>query len=294
MKEFIDSISSREQVILIVMVSVFVATLFSKSIRASFYEILKAFFVKHIIILCLLAFSYSFIIIFVFFKLNLWDKNLLKDTIIWAFGTALIMIFDSIKAKDFTFFKESIKDVIKWTIFIEFLTGFYTFSFLIELFLVPFLTFIALLIAYSDSFQHKLTDEEKRVSPILKNILTVIGLIIFAYTAYKTYSSSAELLTLDNLKSFLLPIVFTFLFIPFAYFVALYASYEDLWVRLKLVYTKEQSSQLKKDIFKVANLNLKKISNISQNLSKPTFVYNDFSLEMLKTISNGKYKGFDE
>jgi len=94
----------------------------------------------------------------------------------------------------------------------------------------------------------------------------------------------------------LLPVFFTLLFLPFVYAVTLVSAYENLWIRLDFLTSHNHylTRKLKWSIFKVANLSLTKLSNISENISKPTLIYNDFSLAMIKEISKRKYKGFDE
>ena len=82
---------------------------------------------------------------------------------------------------------------------------------------------------------------------------------------------------------------------PFIYLLAVYAKYEILNIRLNMqIEDKKIRNELKKHILSVATINIDKITSISSNIAKPTNIYNDYSLEMVKTISKGKYVGFDE
>lgn len=296
MKEFINSISNRETALLVWLSILLAWTLSVQSIRSSFADVIRAFFAWKIFSVFFLFAIYTVGLIWVFQIAGFWDSGLLKDTLIWSVGTAAILVFKVHKIKNWEYFREVIKDTIKWTIILEFITGFYTFSLGIELFLIPILTFIGMLVAYSDAFDNKLNESQKRVRPFLKNVLSFIGLIIAGFVVYKTITQTKDLLTFDNLKSFLLPVFFTLAFLPFVYITALFMTYEALWVRLDYLTNHQQklTKRLKWNILRVANISIAKLSNISENIAKPTQIYNDFSLAMLKAISKGKYKGFYE
>ena len=53
------------------------------------------------------------------------------------------------------------------------------------------------------------------------------------FGGYNIYNDVTSFATYDNLKLFLFPIFMTFLFIPFAYFIALFIQYEVLFLRIK-------------------------------------------------------------
>lgn len=125
----------------------------------------------------------------------------MKDTFVWAFGTAFIMIYRSVKVKDWDYFKEVVKDMLKWIIILEFITDFYVFSLPFELFLIPFLTIIATLIAYSEAFEHRLTDSGKRVAPFLQKLSSYIGIFVLSFVFFKTISQTNDLITIENFKS---------------------------------------------------------------------------------------------
>ena len=199
-----------------------------------------------------------------------------------------LQLYSSInKVKNWVYFKEVIRDTLKWTIILEFITNFYTFSLLFEFFLIPFIIFIGSLIAYSEAFEYKLTNSGQKVAPFLKKILSYIGILILGFVIFKTINQTKDLLTYENLMSFLLPLLFTLSFLPFIYFIALYAGYENLWIRLNFLtnHRRDLTNQMKKNILRVANLSITKLSNISDNISTQVLVHNDFSLEMIMKIS---------
>jgi hypothetical protein len=272
LEEFIDNISNRETALLFWLGILLAWTLSVQSIRSPFVDVLKAFSNWQILPVLTLFLLYIIALIWVFRKAGFWDTRLLKDTIVWSLGTAIIMFFKVHKIKSWNFFKEAVKDNIKWTIVLEFINDFYTFSLGTELFLIPILAFIGLLVTYSDVFDSKLNDSGKWAGAMLKKVLSFIGLIITGFVVYKTFTQTKALLTSDNLKSFLLPVFFTLAFLPFVYLIALFMTYQELCMRLGYLTNRQKdlTKKLKWNILKVANISISKLSNISENIAKPT------------------------
>lgn len=290
MNKIIDSLSTRELAWATWILIALTACMFSKNIRQSFADILKALFALKISVSLLAFFIHTALYVFILFKLGLWDISLLKDTLIWAFSFGFISLMNINKVNDIKYFKTVLLDTIKWTIAIEFIVNFFTFSLTKELIIVPILVFSAMMQAFA-SFK----PEHKQVENLFKYILTTFGIVIFIFSLYKTVEQHSQLFTLDNLKSFLLPVFLSITFLPFMYLYNLLVKYEELWTRLDFsIRNKQDRQRVKRQILWVANFNIDKLVNISKNIAKPVNVYNDFSNEMVKTISKGKYVGSDE
>lgn len=179
---------------------------------------------------------------------------------------------------------------IKWTIAIEFVVNFFTFSLTKEIILVPTIVFSAMMQAFA-SFDPK----HKQVETLMKNFLMYFSIFVFLFLLYKTIEKHSELFTVDNLKSFILPVFLTITFLPFMYFYNLLIKYEELWVRLKFsIRNKKIRQRVKRQILLAANFNIDKLVSISKNIAKPINVYNDLSNNMVKQISKGSYIGIDE
>lgn len=290
MNKIFESLSTRELSWTIWILIGLTACMFSKNIRQSILGIFKALFAWKISISLLAFFIHTSFYVFVLFKLGLWDISLLKDTIIWTLGFGFISLMNINKVNESAYFKKVLIDTIKWTIAIEFIVNFFTFSLTKELIIVPILVFSAMIQAVA-SFK----PEHKQVENLFKYFLTTIGLFIFIFSLYKTVEEHSKLFTLDNLKSFLLPVFLSLTFLPFMYLYNLLVKYEELWIRLNFSIRKKQDRQrVKRQILWVANFNIDKLVSISKNIAKPVNVYNDFSNEMVKTISKGEYVGSDE
>jgi hypothetical protein len=290
MNEILNSFSTREAALIIWILIALIFCLLKKSIRESLFGILKALMANKILISILLFFTHTSFYVFILLKLGLWDKSLLKDTIFWTIGFGFVALMNVNKVNNKTYFKQLFFDAIKWTIVIEFIVNFFTFSLITELILLPVIVLSATMQAVA-SFEEK----HKQVEILLKKFLLYLSLSIFFFSLYKTITNYSDLFTFDNFKSFILPVILSMTFLPFMYLYSLYVKYETLWVTLKFIIRNDKDrKRVKRYILWVANLNINKLVSISQNIAKPINIYNDLSLDMIRKVSNNKYIGFDE
>jgi hypothetical protein len=240
---------------------------FGTDIRKSMMGVIKALFARKIFLILLLMFFYVTGIVFILGKIGFWNTYLFKDTIFWFFSFAIVTFFNINKAEDHGFFKSLLRKCLKWTIFIEFLVNFYTFSLTTELIMFPIIVFAGLIQAFSQ------TDKKyESVTKLFKNILALIGTVYFIYALYKTIVDYNSLFTIQNLFSLLLPVILTFALLPFLYGLALYMKYETLFIRVQFMTNdKGKNSKLKRAIFNTAKLNLSKLKTIEKGLNKSDF-----------------------
>jgi len=290
MNEFLDSFSTRELAISIWIIIALVACLFSKSIRQSLGGVLKALFAWKILASLFAFYFNTSFYIFILYKLEFWNVALLKDTIIWSLSFGFVSLMNINKINSTKYFKNVFLDAIKWTIVNEFVINFFTFSLIKEIILVPIIVLSAVLQAFA-SFDPK----HKQVENLFKNLLMYFSIFVFLFSFYKTIEKHNDIFTIDNLKSFLLPVILTITFLPFMYLYNLLVKYEELWVRLRFMIRNDTDrKRVKRQILLIANIDINKLVNISKNIAKPVNVYNDLSKNMIKHISKNKYIGNDE
>jgi len=290
MEEVFDSFSTRELAIAIWISIALTVCMFSKGIRQSLVGILKALFAWKIFVSLLAFFIHTALYVFVLYKIGVWNISLLKDTIIWTFSFGFVSLVNINKVNNTKYFRNIFFDSIKWTIAIEFVLNFFTFSLTKEIILIPIIVFSAVMqaVASHDS-------KHKQVENLMKSFLMYFSIFVFLFSLYKTVEKHAELFTIDNLKSFLLPVFLTITFLPFMYLYNLVVKYEELWVRLKfMIRNEDDRKRVKLQILLVANFNIDRLANISKNIAKPINVYNDLSKNMIRQVSKGQYIGFDE
>lgn len=277
----IEIFSTRELSLLIWLAVLIIALTFGKESKKSMLGFISAFFATKIVLVFGLFIIYVGLIVFLLKSFSFWDVTLLKDTIFWFFSFAIVTFFSINNAKDIGFFKSILLESFKWTIFIEFLVTFYTFSLTTELILFPIIIILAMTQAFSQT--NKMNEQ---VTKLITNILNIIGKTYFLYALYKTLLDYKNIFTLHNLNSLVLPIFLTALILPFYYLLAVIMQYEELFICADFITNdKKKSKVLKREIVMKAKLNLNKIKTIKNNISKFDIYHSIDIKHYTKTIS---------
>lgn len=257
MEEFLDSFSNREISIVFWTFLVVVAMLFI-NVSASL-KLIKAFFAKKLIYIYCLMRLYLATIIYILHMFGLWEKSLYKDFLFWSFTSGFVMLLSFNKLKKTNDFKNIVLKLLTINIVLEFIAGNYNFSLVKELILIPFATFISIMVIVA---QQKKQENEK-VIKLLNVTLSYIGLGIFLYVVYRLIKSPLELFSIKNLKSFLLAPLFTVAFIPFVFLIVAYSKYEQIYINLNRYkfLKKTRKSKIKLAIIRYGNLNLEYLDN---------------------------------
>jgi hypothetical protein len=240
-----------------------------QSVRKSIVGLLKAFLSLFRVFAILT--TYVLLTVYLLGYIGLWDKSLTKDTVFWFFTVGMVTFFKINEAKGFQFFKEIVLDSVKWIVVIEFLINFYTFELWKELILVPIVAFASIMLAFSE------TDKKyKPVERLFRGLFSIVGLALLGYIIYETVAEFQRTFTIQNLKSLVHPVIMTLLFLPFAYMLALFMTYEVLFTRINfLAPDKRVARRVKRQIILKANLNIERLNRMSKNLNIYDFTSTD-------------------
>lgn len=222
-------LSNREVAILLWGLLFLLICLFNRKLRGHLKEILRAFFVRAIISPVILMTIYVSLVVFLLSGLNIWNFNHLKTLIVWSISVAAVSLFKINEiSKDLSYFKKTIIKNIKLIVIIEFILGYHSFSFPVEFFIIlPTLAFIGALIGFSKS--------NKGLSKVANIFIFFFGLLIIFHTVLNLVNSFSEFAKFETFVDFYLPPLLTILFFPFLYFMVLYSTYENGYLRLKFL-----------------------------------------------------------
>lgn len=255
----------------------------NKPSRTAMRSLLGDFFITGIQLSILALAIYMTIITLGLSLLGLWTQALLKDTIVWGVTVAFVMQMSVNKIRSKDYFKNVIRDTLKWTIFLEFVLSLYTFNLLTELILISSFVVLGALqgIAMTDK-------KHQKVQNLLSGLTGIIGLTIISITIYKTVDNYTGVLTINSLISFVYPIIMTLFFIPFIYCYAVYVKYDTLFsLASHFAKDKTKVGNIKKQILWTAKLNLWTLWIIHFNLHKIDFTRDNLD-GMIKEIVKWK------
>lgn len=268
MKLYFDLFTTRELAIIIWVAVFIIWLLFLGNTRKAILGLLKAFLHRQIIIAFLIMFLYVAFIVYLFSQIKLWDYSLLKDTIFWLFGVGFVLFMNLNKANENEhYFRKIVVDNLKLVLVLIFLVNFYTFSLLTELILIPVLFFIIAMNTYAG-----MKKEYEAVKKITNFALGIWGIFLLVFILVSVFGDYQNLLTIDNIRVFLLPLLLTFAFLPFLYGFAVFMAYESLFVRLNFSIGKRDKRLLrvaKRKIINAFGINLGQLNRFSkENISK--------------------------
>lgn len=265
MIEFLKLLSNREISIIVWLLLIFVVLIASsKGSFGKFLLVLKALFAKKIIPFYIGIGIYLALIVTLFNNFGVWEFSLYKDFVYWFLTTGMVLFFS---VSDLNTYKDFVKIILtatSLTIILEFIVGFYNFSLIWEMILIPALTFISILAFVAE--MKKEDKNSKLVANFLKNVLAVLGFGFLIYGFYQLISNYNEFFTLSNLKSFLLPPIFTILFLPFIYYVVLYVKYERVFGNLRRYkfLSDKRKKNIRLAILRYANIGLYRIESANK------------------------------
>lgn len=250
----------------------------NKSTREASINLLKSFFEWKITSVILLALSYSAAIVWILWIFKFWDHALLKGTIIWFTGSGFFILMNLNKAdKEKNFFKNILRDNLKLILILEFVINFHKFSLLAEMFILPALAFLAMLQVFAEK-----EERAKIVKTAIDWIFVIIAVTFFIISIRDITNDITGFANYSNLKSFLLPVILSISFIPFAYLIAVFMNYEILFVRLGF-YLKNKSDLrfAKLRTIKKCGLQLSRIRTLSPKIN---CLYNGSTRKEIKDI----------
>ncbi len=202
-----------------------------KEIRRSFFQPVKIFFSPKIIIPFTLLFTYSFLVVLLLRDIHIWSLSNLKETIYWFFFSGVIIAFriiiDETTEKPI---RKIIKELVTFTIALQFLVNTYVFKLPVELFFVPMIAILTAVYTYA-SFK----TEYKIVEKILGTLLGIIGIAMFAQALIQIYYDFDKFARLDTLINFVLLPILTISILPTIYLLLIYATYELLFVHVNIM-----------------------------------------------------------
>lgn len=221
-------------------------------VRSSFRHLLSAFFVRQIVSVLGLMVAYMMLVVYFLYEMDLWNTEQIKNTIFWCVSVGFMSLFkiESIK-KDKSFFKHSVLDNLKLLAIFQFVVGVYTFPIWIETLLVPVLVLISAMTAIAE-----MDKRHHQVKVLLEYCLSVFGVILIVYTLYMLATSFDEFANEKNAYDFFVPPLLTLFYLPFVFFMLVYSTYEQVFIRLKFSIASKLYRNLAK-IYALVLLNLR-------------------------------------
>lgn len=241
----------------VILAAVGIAIVTNKKIRKDFIEVLKGVFDRKLRKLWEIYLSYIGIITFLFSRLPIWENIYLKDIVVWTLFSGRTICMNAVSGEaDEKYIFKVLKDNIRFTMVTELLLSTFTFSFWVELIIIPITTVIVLLDTVAE---HK--SDALAAHKLFQNVIAFIGLCVILQTVRVGIREYRELNVINTLVSFFIPIVYLLLTTPLEYAFELYSKYEMLFIRMHFKEPSDKRVQRKRHlkVIKVCGLSVKRI-----------------------------------
>ena len=241
----------------VILIAVGVTIVTNKKIRQGFIGVLKCFFNRKLRKLWEIYFLYIGIITLMFSRLPIWKNTYLKDIILWTLFSGLTICMNAVAGEaDEKYISKVLKDNIRFTVVTEFLLSTFTFSFWVELIIIPITTVIVL---FDTVAEHK--SDAIAVHKLLQDVMAFAGLCVILQTVRVGILEYRELNVTNTLVSFFIPIVYLLLVTPLEYAFELYSKYEMLFIQMHFKEPSDKMVRRKRHlkVIKVCGLSVKRI-----------------------------------
>ena len=240
-----------------ILIAVGMAIVTNKKIRQGFIGVLKCFFNRKLRKLWEIYFLYIGIITLMFSRLPIWKNTYLKDIILWTLFSGLTICMNAVAGEaDEKYISKVLKDNIRFTVVTEFLLSTFTFSFWVELIIIPITTVIVL---FDTVAEHK--SDAIAVHKLLQDMMAFAGLCVILQTVRVGILEYRELNVINTLVSFFIPIVYLLLVTPLEYAFELYSKYEMLFIQMHFKEPRDKKVKRKRHlkVIKACGLSVRKI-----------------------------------
>ena len=240
-----------------ILIAVGMAIVTNKKIRQGFIGVLKCFFNRKLRKLWEIYFLYIGIITLMFSRSPIWKNIYLKDIIFWTLFSGLTICMNAVAGEaDEKYISKVLKDNIRFTVVTEFLLSTFTFSFWVELIIIPITTVIVL---FDTVAEHK--SDAIAVHKLLQDVMVFAGLCVILQTVRVGILEYRELNVINTLVSFFIPIVYLLLVTPLEYAFELYSKYEMLFIQMHFKEPRDKKVKRKRHlkVIKACGLSVRKI-----------------------------------
>ena len=200
-----------------------------KELRRDISRLLKLFLQPPIIISLLAMFAWIGCELWIGNWLSLWSAALVKGTVLWVVGTAIVLLFNcqQVSSDPPHFVKQTMFQVVGVVVFVEYFINLYVMSLPVELVLQPVILILTLC-ATVGSFK----PEYRSAKMLCAALLAVGGVALFIFTARGIYLGWREIDAHALLLDFALPVWLTIGLLPFVYCMSLVVAYDSVFRRV--------------------------------------------------------------
>ena len=234
-----STFNNREIAIGVWLIFAFILCLLRKELRSGIWGIVKTVVQTKLLILFGSLALNIVVLCWLVSQLGLWASDQLIPAILWFFFSGIALTGRSLSAKeDDRYFRSLLWDSLRIIVIFEFVVVAYSFSLLVEFFLVPIMVLVGVIIAYAD-----IKKEYASVKTLFEWIAAIVVVGMLWKSVGSIWQQPESFFAVETARNLLLPFLLTAGSIPFFYFWFCYSHIENASIRIGL--KNFQSDELK-------------------------------------------------
>lgn len=231
-----DYFSSRELALSIWLILGIAYLIYSPTFRPHVKKLARCFFSVYIMTPIVGLGLYVAILSYLLIEIGLWDLGQYKNVSLWFVCVGIYSLFKITSINQGQeYLKQTFADLFKLTTLFEFVVTFYSFNFWIELILIPLMTLIMLMSAFSQNKK-----EHQIVSRLLDKVIISIGLCVITYICHLIILDPSDIFNENTFYDFIVPIALTVGVLPYLYILMTYMEYGRSSQRLRIKLKKKE------------------------------------------------------
>lgn len=216
--------NNREKATLIWLAIALAAALTNREIRGALWQVVKSFAQPKVLGPVLSLAGWTVGLVAVAHAVDLWKPDVRNDTVTWFITVGMVFYFSLDKVTEGGFFGKTARRAVAATVFAEGFVNLAVFPLAAELALLPLVTFLVMLVAFSDG-----KEEYAPAHGFLNGLLSIVGGCFFVYAAVRL---AEDFDAGHTLRALVLPVWLALGVMPFIYGFGLLAEYQQAFLRI--------------------------------------------------------------
>ncbi len=198
------------------------------NVRSSIINLVHAVLARQIVVSVLIFATYFVGFVWILSILGVWVESQFKLTLFWFFSVGLVGLASVAEVEDGEpRIWEKAKNNFSISVFLDFFVNLYRMPLFAELLFVPFIAVLSVVVAYSSH-----DEKYKKIEALRNKLIISIGFIFLICTVREMIGNYEDIVTANNVRALLLPIVFSLGMLPIFWVGVVYASYEGVFLRM--------------------------------------------------------------
>jgi hypothetical protein len=230
-----EALTAREWAIAIWSLVAVIVMAFVGDLRQQMLAIINIWRSPILVVPVSLILAYVAAIVFGAAQIDLWNMHMIGATLAWTITVALVGFFRANRvSEDRGFTRKEARRAVELAVVLDAYLNLLVLPFVGEMFLVPFLAFVGLMLGAAEYVPQLQDKEYDQTRGCVKAFVSVLGLAAVVYATVRVIEEIAAGKLGDIGRGLVLPLWLNLALIPCVLIIGVWAAYHDAFIRLQI------------------------------------------------------------